>query len=345
MKSNAAANPKISVVMTVFNGERFIRDAIDSVLGQSFKDFEFIIVDNASTDKTKEMAHFYKDPRIIFIENSRNLGQTKALNIGIMKSRGEFVARMDADDISLKERFEIQYDFLMKNRDVGLLGSWHEEISENGRHLKFFKFPTDPLEIKCNLMSPGELGYYCISHPTVIMRKSVLDKVGLYDEIHCAQDYDLWIRIGRKYKIANINRYLVKHRVFKKQQSWELKHEIKLDCQRIISANIMQYLLYLDDHRLMSLTRMLQYEPQNSENDGLNVLDTFELFFDEYMKPYEDSVSKNKLRDKLVLFYSFQLFKTNKLYALRKIIKIIVRNPGYLFEKKLFRKLVRSAFA
>ncbi len=334
--------PKISVVMTVFNEGLFLKEAIDSILGQSFEDFEFIIVDNASTDKTKEIISFYKDPRIIFIENDRNLGQTKALNVGIKKSRGEFIARMDADDVSLRERFEIQYDFLMKNRDVGLLGSWHEEISGGGRHLKFFKLPTDPLEIKCNLMSPGELGCYCISHPTVIIKRSALEEVGFYDESHYAQDYDLWVRICGKYKIANIGRYLVKHRISEKQQTHEFKDAIKLDCQRIVSANISRYLPNLDSKSLISLTKMLQFKPQDSKEGGKRVLDAFNLFFKEYTKANQDGVLLKKIKDKLTLYYLFQLMKTNKLYALRKFLELIIGNPDFLLEAKLYRKFARS---
>ncbi len=336
--------PRISVVMTVFNGELFLKEAIESILGQSFKDFEFIIVDNASTDQTKAIVGSYKDPRIIFIENNKNLGQTKALNIGINKSRGELIARMDADDISLKERFEIQYDFLKKNPDVGLLGSWHEEVSEDGRHLKFFKLPTNFIEIKCNLMSPGELGSYCISHPTVVIKRSALEEVGLYDENHYAQDYDLWVRICRKYKVANIDRFLVKHRISRKQQTQEFKNIIELDCQRIVSENILRYMPKLDVKSLMSLTKMLQFKPQDSKEEGEKVLDVFRLFFKEYTKDCRCEVSLKKLRDKFMLFYQFQLLKTNKRYALSNLLKLIIRNPGFLLKAKLYRKFGRSLY-
>lgn len=334
--------PIISVVMTAFNGERFIKEAIDSILGQSFDDFEFIIVDNASKDNTKEIIRSYIDKRIILIENQENLGQTKALNIGIKKSKGDFIARMDADDISMPERLRLQLDFLNKNNSIAVVGCWHEEIDEYGKHIKYFKLPVNPLEIKCYLMSPGELAYYSISHSTTLMRRNALLNVGLYNEAYRTQDYDLWVRMIRSYKLANLNQFLVKHRSMAKQQSKEFKKEVELECERIIISNINFYLPDLNGNKLISLARMFQYKPQKTKEDGRSVLDVFDIFFKNYTQGETNKQSLYKIKSMIVMFYLWQIFKTNQLYAFSKLTKTILRNPEFIINPKAYKKLIKS---
>lgn len=334
--------PIISVVMTVFNGERFVKEAIDSILGQSFGNFEFIIVDNASTDNTKRIVRSYNDKRIFLVENQENLGQTKALNIGIRKSKGAFIARMDADDISMPERLRLQLDFLNRNDSVAVVGCWHEEIDEYGKHVKYFKLPVDPLEIKCYLISPGELAYYCISHSTTLMKRDALFETGLYNEVYRTQDYDLWVRMAKSHKLTNLNRFLVKHRSTAKQQSKEFRKEVELECEKIIISNISFYLPDLNGNKLASLARMLQYKPQKTREDGKSVLDIFNIFFKKYSQGEINEQSLDKIKDRIVIFYLWQLFKTNRFYAFSKMIKTILRNPEFVIDAKVYKKLVKS---
>ncbi len=335
-------NLPISVIMSVFNSERFIGKAIDSIVNQTFKDFEFIIINNASTDKTKEIISSYRDQRIILIENEKNLGQTKALNIGIRRSRGQFIARMDADDISIPQRLELQYKCLTENESIAVVGSWFEEIDETGRHIKYYRMPTEPLEIKCYLISPGELGYYCILHPAVTIRRNVLFEVGLYNEEYYPQDYDLWVRIIRRYKIANLDRFLIKHLISNEQQSNKFRSNIDADLKKIIISNIQYYLPSIEEGQLMSLLRMLQYRPQKSKEDGLKVLKIFNLFFKEYIDGAVGNTLVKKIKNKIELFYLFQLLKTNPVYSLRRLLKLICKNPDVLLDRKVYRKIIRA---
>ncbi|MFH1772662.1 MAG: glycosyltransferase [Candidatus Omnitrophota bacterium] len=338
-------NPKISVVMTVYNGERFLAEAIESILNQTFSDFEFIIVDNNSTDKTKDIIRSYKDDRISLIENKENLGQTKALNIGIRNSRAELIARMDADDISLLQRLALQYEYLNSNPSVAVVGSWHKEIDARGRHLKYFRMPTDPIEIKCYMVSPGELSYYCVSHPTVLMRKDVLYDVGLYDENYRLQDYELWVRIVRKYKIANMGKFLLKRRMYLNQQTKEFRGVIDSESEKIISSNIKYYFPEVCDSELRVLIRMFQYKPQGSKEDGLRVIDAFGCFFEKYSQSNEKAIITRKLQSKMVLFYIPQLTKTNLSYSLKQLTKNFCNYPLSIFEAKFYRKAVKAMFS
>ncbi|HKQ33129.1 MAG TPA: glycosyltransferase family A protein, partial [Thermodesulfobacteriota bacterium] len=120
--------PKVTVLMTVYNGEKFLNEAIDGILNQTFRDFEFLIINDGSTDGSREIIKSYKDPRINLVDNESNIGLTASLNRGLSLAGGEYIARQDADDISLPERLEKQISILERNPDIALLGSWYLEI-------------------------------------------------------------------------------------------------------------------------------------------------------------------------------------------------------------------------
>jgi len=204
-------HPKISVIMGVKNGERFLREAVESILAQTFTDFEFIIIDDGSTDKTPDMlkAFSYKDPRVKIITNPHNVGLTKSLNIGLRVARGEYIARMDADDVAMPERFEKQVKFLDEHAEHALVGSWGDVIDENGNEIGTFEYPAEDFELKKILIKINPF-----IHASVMMRRSVLETIGLYDENwRFGQDYELYFRIARRFKIANISESLLKHRL------------------------------------------------------------------------------------------------------------------------------------
>lgn len=193
-------HPKISVVMSVHNGARHIENAIRSVLTQSYQNFEFIIVDDASTDRTPEILQNITDPRVRVYKNDINLGLTKSLNKGICHATGTYIARMDADDISLPHRFCTQVAFFEKNLDHALVGSSYYQINDAGQTISLVEVLTEDSAIRRGLKSQNWFG-----HGSVMMRKTAFDHVGGYDEnFEFSQDYDLWIRLGEKYKLANI---------------------------------------------------------------------------------------------------------------------------------------------
>lgn len=196
--------PKISVVMPVYNSEAYLGEAIDSVLNQTFQDFELIIIDDASQDRSKEIIGSYTDPRIILIINEHNIGVAKSLNKGIDKSTGRYIARMDSDDICREDRFMKQYLHMEQNSHIAVCGSFAEIIG-NGEQLNY---PTEPGEIASSLFF-----YCCITHPTVMMRREFLDQHNLrYPEQYKAEDYKLWVDISRTGRISNIPEILLSYR-------------------------------------------------------------------------------------------------------------------------------------
>ena len=200
--------PKVTVLMSVYNGEKHLKEAIDSILTQTFTDFEFLIINDGSTDKTGETLRSYNDPRIRIIENLQNIGLTKSLNKGLTLAKGEYIARQDADDISLQERLATQVNFLDNHPEIGLVGSWYIIIDRNGEELLKCTLPVENAEVRKRIME-----FNPFAHGSVMLRKKCIEEVGPYDEkFSCAQDYELWFRILDRHQAANISAYLYKWR-------------------------------------------------------------------------------------------------------------------------------------
>ena len=209
--------PKISVIMSVFNGEKYLRESIESILNQTYSDFEFIIINDASTDKTKEILEKYgqQDQRIKIINNLTNIGLTKSLNKALRIAQGEYIARQDADDFSSAERFEKQIEFLEKNPEIKLLGTFGYSIDGAGKILREEKFPISPEEIKKTFIKRNQF-----IHGSIIIEKKALDQIGFYNEdFETTQDYELWFRFLRKFKTANLPLFLAKKRYLKNMVS------------------------------------------------------------------------------------------------------------------------------
>jgi glycosyltransferase involved in cell wall biosynthesis len=208
-------NPIISVVMPVYNGERFLNEAIDSILNQSYKNFEFLIIDDCSTDKSSDIINSYLDERITFVKNKNNIGQSATMNKGIQFSRGKYIARLDQDDIAYENRLKIQIEFIEKT-NCSIVGSWSQTIDESGQVNGYFQHP-----IEFNII----LNATCISvpflHSSVLMKKKDILLVGGYSEnFIIAMDWDLWIKILKKgLIIKNIPKVLISFRNHSNQTS------------------------------------------------------------------------------------------------------------------------------
>lgn len=194
--------------MSVYNGQRYLRAAIDSILQQTFTDFEFLIIDDGSKDASVEIIKSYSDPRIRLLINEKNIGLAASLNTGIDSSAGHYIARMDCDDISLPQRLEKQVAFLESHTDIGICGSGIEIIgTKSGALVGFF---NDDAMIRSSLIFDS--GF---AHPSVMISRQLLSEANLrYDETFThAQDYDLWARAAAYTKFANLPETLVHYRI------------------------------------------------------------------------------------------------------------------------------------
>jgi hypothetical protein len=208
--------PVVSVVMSVFNGERFLREAVESILYQSFSDFEFIIVDDGSTDQSYAILDSYKksDNRIR-IHSQENRGSALSLNQGCHLANGKYIARMDADDIAMKDRLALQVEFMEANPLVGILGGAAEWIDAAGNPLGVHRHPAEDAQIK-----EAMLHHCAFWHPTVLMRTQVFTWSGGYRPmVFDAEDYDLWLRAAERFQLANLSQILIKYRIHPNQVS------------------------------------------------------------------------------------------------------------------------------
>lgn len=229
------SNLKVTVLMSVYNGEKYLKEAVDSILSQTFTDFEFLIIDDASTDKTPEILHSYGDQRIRIVTNEENLGLTKSLNKGLALARGEYIARMDADDISYPQRIDMQVRYLEESRDVGLVGSSFEIIDEFGNIVSTNVYENYTSEkIYYNLIF-----YNCIAHSSVMYRRDLVINIGGYNErLTRTQDYDLWNKISKRSRIEVIDEVLLKWRDSQSNISNKCKTEQDLIAKNIFEENI-----------------------------------------------------------------------------------------------------------
>lgn len=203
---------RVTVLMPVYNGERFLREAIDSILQQTFTDFELLIIDDGSEDESVAVIQEYYDSRIRLVHNGTNLGLVASLNKGFGLARGEYVARMDCDDVCLPERLALQVAFMEEHREIGICGTWVELIVEPSGQI--WRCPTDPDTVKCSLLFGPVL-----VHPTVMIRRAFLNESRLlYDPLFKhAEDFDLWVRASEYTSIANIGKVLLRYRLHPQQ--------------------------------------------------------------------------------------------------------------------------------
>jgi len=200
--------PTISVIMSVYNGEKYLSEAISSVLSQDFSDFEFIIIDDGSTDKSLEIIKSFNDNRVKVISRE-NRGLIESLNEAIFLSAGKYIARMDADDICLSNRFSAQLK-AFDDSEIAFVGSWATKINESGEELGLMSYP--PLEYK--KIKSFFIKHNPFIHSSVMIRKAVFDTVGIYDSKYKhAEDYELWSRVLRRFKAINISEPLIKYRI------------------------------------------------------------------------------------------------------------------------------------
>lgn len=213
--------PRLTVLMSVYNGDLFLKEAIDSVLNQTFSDFEFIIYDDCSTDNSRKIIEGYQDERIVLIKNNKNRGLTYNLHEGMNMATGEYLARMDADDICLSDRFEKQISYLDLHPEISILGTSVIFFDETGTEFIGYQ-PLTHDEIKVELLFG-----FTLLHPSVMMRLADIRKYQLnYDPyFRYSQDFDLWMRSSHLLQLANFHEPLIKMREHSKKISRALKPE------------------------------------------------------------------------------------------------------------------------
>ncbi len=208
----------VSVVMSVFNGERFLAEAVDSILNQSFLELEFIVIDDGSTDRSASILDSYQscDARMR-VYHEEHSGLVKSLNRGCELAQGKYIARMDADDVASKDRLALQVGFMEVHQEIGVIGGTVEWINAIGKSLGIYNNPAEDREIKADLLVHRRCAFW---HPTVLLRREVFAWAGGYRcTVVGAEDYDFWLRIAENFQLANLETVLLKYRIHSCQES------------------------------------------------------------------------------------------------------------------------------
>lgn len=225
--------------MPVHNGEKYLRPAMESILGQTFTDFEFIIINDGSTDSTESIINSYEDDRIVLIKNKEKIGVSKSLNKAVEISKGEYIARMDADDISLPGRLEKQLIFLENHEEIGVLGSNACLINSEGKEIGKYIRPESPQLIKWTALFSNPM-----IHPSIMARAHIL-KENKYDEsFKNGQDYELWSRLifTKNISFTNLNEPLIRYRIHGSSVTKKIESENKIPISVLVARDHIDYL-------------------------------------------------------------------------------------------------------
>lgn len=233
--------PEVTVLMSVYNGEKHLREAVESILNKTFSDFEFLIINDGSTDRTLDILESYNDTRIIVI-NQKNIGLAKSLNKGIAMAKGEYIARLDSDDISMPHRLEKQLEFMNNHKEIHLLGASAEIIDEKGIHIDDCIFNVTSELLFYRLI----YGNYFIHSSAFFNKEYILGIGGYTEKILYVEDFDLWSRVSRSKNIIILPEKLVKLRkrptsisqMNDAVQIESAKHIIKINIETIIKEEI-----------------------------------------------------------------------------------------------------------
>lgn len=201
--------PRVTVILPAYNAEAYILESVNSVLSQTYSNFILMVIDDGSTDKTFNILSEIRDKRLLLLKNDKNIGLVNTLNRGLRESSSEYIARMDADDISCPKRLEKQLEFLDKNKDYGLCGTWGKSFDGDKTEIMP---PTDNSKIKIEMLFAN-----CFIHSSVMMRSETLKLYGLQYSQVAAEDYDLWLKLCAVTKVKNLDEILVYYRVHAEQ--------------------------------------------------------------------------------------------------------------------------------
>lgn len=230
-------NPQISVVMPIYNGEKYIKESIESILNQELKDFELIIINDGSTDRTEEIVKEYeeKDNRIKLIQNRNQKGLPGALNTGLAATRGCYIARADADDINRPYRLKMEYEFLEAHPQIHIIGGGYAPFNENGHRMNIFH-PASSIEIAWKFISNT---YFC--HPSVMFRREIIKNIGDYPYVG-AEDFAFFSKIVRKYRCANLKKILIQYREHQTNYSLTAKDRVRESVKNTFKENYLHYM-------------------------------------------------------------------------------------------------------
>lgn len=257
-----AGPPRVSVVIPVYNRERYVREAIESILAQTFRDFELLLIDDGSTDRSREVMSAYADSRIRVVSNPRNLGIPRTRNRGLELATGEYLAWLDSDDHACPDRLEREVAFLDAHRDIALVGSWTGAMDADSRPLKKVKtLPTSPGEVWAQL-----LFRCCLLQYSVMARTDLLRQYRFREDFPVSQDFDLFVRLGERHRMSNLPRVLARRRlhggrVTRERAALVKQKNIEIVARQLAALGVEHTAEDLENHFVLPRLRKLAVRP------------------------------------------------------------------------------------
>ncbi len=277
------SDPIISVVMPVFNSQGFLEEAVRSILGQSYTDFELLVIDDSSTDDSYRIAEKISkiDSRVRVLRNKYKKGIVGALNFGLANSKGKYIARMDSDDISRRDRFEKQVNLLDRNPSIALVGTAYAPFNENGIRT-IIKHPETSIEIAWKYLFDS---FFC--HPSVMFRSCVIGEVGSYPE-QVAEDYAFFSEIVQKRRCWNLQEPLLNYREHSTNLSISKKMELIASVELVSKKSFLSVFGNLDDYNLL---RKFVVNGEVSARESIKVFFAALIFSRKLRRKYKGEIS------------------------------------------------------
>ena len=332
------SSPSISVVMPVYNNEQYLQESIESVLRQTYDNYEFIIINDGSTDSSKKIIEkFQQDDDRIILLTQKNLGITKSLNRAIKYSNGDYIARMDADDICDPKRFELQIQHMEKNPNIDIVGSMVSIISKKGEIIKFMNdLPIEDYQIKWQLIFGTPL-----IHPALLIKKSTFTRYGYFDDrLDVAQDIEFWRRISCRVRFYNLPKILLKLRIHNRSTSFLFQNEQ----DKVRHISLVQYVNkltgpYYNNSKIALLIDFMKngsssvYQLQNA----INILNRIRIVF--INRKCRSSIQKryiNKSFSELFIKSALNTIKIDSYLSLLMLTLSVLINFRIIFYRKTY---------
>ena len=315
-------NPLISVILPVYNSANYILECLESIKIQTIQNFELILIDDKSTDKSLEITEDYLKNNLYgkfkIIKNKSNIGITRCLNKAFKISNGKYIARIDADDINKPDRFKIQFKYLERNNDISIVGSNVEYIDKKSKFIQHSDLPLSHVDIKSSLFL-----YNPMVHSTIFFRKKVFIKYPYNEKFYTTQDYEMYCRIINYYKIANIKKPLAKYRIHnqtvsKKKYGLQKKNTLLIQ-KKIYTQNFDNY-FPLKKFKLFNNFFMADYNhiKKNVRNFNMFLLEMFDLL-DNLKRKIKNKNLDYFFLERLLIF--FKNSSEHKFYILKIVFE------------------------
>ena len=333
--------PRVTVLMPVFNAGPFLREAIDSILNQSFKHFEFLIIDDGSSDESAATIAAYKDPRIRFLRNEKNIGITATLNKGIALASCELIARMDADDISCPQRLQKQFGYMQRNPECALLSCWARVITEDKKVIRLEHYRSNFYYFN--------LTFECwIYHPTIMFRKTAAVEAGMYTMPY-SEDYDFFWRMSTRFKIGNLPEALVDYRISSSSLNTVLKKmEYEIANERNVLRNIRYYMG--DDFRIPPISLEClrhNFKPMVAHGSIPAVLETLsilDVITEKILQKENVNRDINAIKSARYFKRKFILSEISKCLPWRQSVELLVRTRAWSVFFTMIKNFLKQNF-